>query len=85
MSNTEFWWLALGLGLVVAVVAWTLLHILYVSVKRIDRNVRGVWETATRVAANTSTTWILASTPEAVSTLGKELAEHDRLVSGGPR
>ena len=83
MSDTELWWLTLGLGLVVAVVAWILLHMLYVSVKRIDTNVRRVWETATRVAANTATTWILASTPEAVRTLGKELQEHDRLVSRG--
>ena len=83
MSDTELWWLTLSLGLVVAVVAWILLHMLYVSVKRIDSNVRRVWETATLVAANTATTWILASTPEAVETLGKELQEHDRLVSGG--
>ena len=85
MSDTELWWLTLGLGLVVAVVAWILLHTLYVSVKRIDSNVRGVWETATRVAANTATTWLLAATPEAVSILAQELQEHDRLVSGGPR
>lgn len=85
MTDTELWWLALGLGLVVSVVAWILLHMLYLSVKRIDRNIQGVWESATRVAANTATTWILASTPETVSRLGKELAEHDRLVSGGPR
>ncbi len=85
MNDTELWWLTLGLGLVVAVVAWILLHMLYVSVKRIDSNVRGAWETATRVAANTATTWILASSPEAVRALGEELQEHDRLVSGGPR
>jgi sensor histidine kinase YesM len=85
MSDTELWWLTLGLGLVVAVVAWILLHMLYVSVKRIDSSVRGAWETATRVAANTATTWMLASTPEAVRTLDKELQEHDRLISEGPR
>ena len=85
MSDTELWWLTLGLGLVVAVVTWILLHMLYISVKRIDRNVRGVWETATRLAANTATTWILAATPDAVSTLAKELQQHERLISGGSR
>ncbi len=85
MSDTELWWLTLGLGLAVAVVTWILLHMLYISVKRIDRNVRGVWETATRLAANTATTWILAATPDAVSTLAKELQQHERLISGGPR
>jgi hypothetical protein len=85
VSDTEFWWLTLGLGLVVAVVAWILLQVLYTSVKRIDSNVREAWETATRVAANPATTWMLASTPEAVGTLGEELQEHDRFISGGPR
>ena len=85
MSDTELWRLALGLGLVVALVAWILLHMLYVSVKRIDSNVRSAWEAATRVAANTATTWMLASTSEAVRALGEELQEHDQLVSRGPR
>lgn len=83
MSDTELWWLTLILGLVVAVVAWILLHILFRAVKRIDRNVRGAWDTATRLAANTATTWMLAATPKAVRSLGQELERHDRFVSGG--
>lgn len=85
MTDTQLWWLTLGLGLVVAVVAWVLLQILYVSVKRIDRNVRSAWETATRLAANTATTWMLGETPSAVQALSQELAEHDRLLSDGSR
>lgn len=85
MSDTELWWLTLGLGLVVAVVAWILLHILYRAVKRIDENVRSAWETATRLAANTATTWMLAATPEAVERLDEELERHDRFLSGGER
>lgn len=80
MSDTELWWLTLGL--VVAVVAWILLHVLYLSVKRIDENVRSAWETATRLAANTATTWLLAVTPKAVEALGEELEAHARFLSG---
>lgn len=83
MSDTELWWLTLGLGLVVAVVAWILLHILYLSVKRIDENVRSAWETATRLAANTATTWLLAATPKTAEALGEELEAHERFLSGG--
>lgn len=82
MTDTELWWLALVLGLVVAVVAWLLLHVLYRSVDRIDRNVRSTWETATTLAANTATTWMLAETPKAVLSLGEELEAHRRLLGG---
>lgn len=64
MSDTELWWSTLDVGLVVAVVTWALLHVLYVPVKRIDQNVRSAWETATCLAANTATTWLLAATPK---------------------
>lgn len=82
MSDTELWWLTLGLGLVVALVAWILLHILYRAVIRIDENVRSAWETATRLAANTATTWMLATTPKKVNSLTEELERHDRFLSG---
>lgn len=85
MTDSQLWWLTLGIGLVVAVVAWVLLQLLYVSVKRIDRNVRDAWETATRLAANTATTWMLTATPAAVEGLSHELAEHDRLLSDESR
>lgn len=83
MSDTDLWWITLGIGLVVAIVAWVLLHLLYRAVVRIDRNVAAAWDTATRVAANTATTWMLAATPGAVSRLAEEATAHDRFLSGG--
>ncbi|MBW3667013.1 MAG: hypothetical protein KY394_05390 [Actinobacteria bacterium] len=85
MTDTELWWLTLGLGLVVAVVAWILLHILYRAVKRIDENVSSAWQTATELAANTATTWMLAAAPKAVAELDEELQRHHRFLSGRER
>lgn len=83
MSETTLWWITLAIGLAVALIAWALLHILYRAVVRIENNVRAAWETATRVAANTATTWMLAASPEAVSDLAAEAVIHDRFLSGG--
>lgn len=80
MSDVTLWWISLGLGLVVALVAVALLQWLYVSVRRIDREVRAVWEAATRVAANTATTWMLAGTPELVRALREEALRHAGFV-----
>lgn len=83
MSTTELWWITLGVGLVVAIVAWALLHVLYRAVMRIERNLGATWDTATGVAANTATTWMLAGSPRAVSNLAEEAVAHDRFLSGG--
>lgn len=82
MSDQTLWWITLGVGLVVALVAVGLLQWLYVSVRRIDREVRTLWETATLVAANTATTWILAETPEHVQELKEEALRHQSFLSG---
>ncbi len=81
MEDTTLWWITLGVGLVVAAVAVVLLQALYVSVRRIDEEVAALWESATRVASNTATTWMLAGTPDAAGQLAEEALRHDRFLS----
>ncbi len=81
MEDSTWWWIALGAGLVVAVVAVALLHTLYLAVRRIDDEVAALWESATRVASNTATTWMLAGTPGAAEQLKEEALRHDGFVT----
>lgn len=77
----EFWWITLGLGLAVTLVVIVLLSLLVSFVKDIDRNVLDVWETATRVAANTATTWMLTQGTIVTGELRDEVKRHDRLLA----
>ncbi|MBW3590414.1 MAG: hypothetical protein KY393_00940 [Actinobacteria bacterium] len=58
-DNIQMWWITLGVGLVVAAVVTMLLQILLVSVNKVENNVKTLWETATTLARNTATTWLL--------------------------
>ncbi|MBW3561740.1 MAG: hypothetical protein KY437_04510 [Actinobacteria bacterium] len=75
-----FWWIALGTGAVVLVVVIALLTILLRTVQRIDEGVREVWETATRLASNTATTWQLRETAGALEEIKAEALRHDELL-----
>lgn len=75
------WWVALGLGLVVAVVVVFLLHTLLREVRRIDTNVKTLWSTATMVARNTATTWLLNDTAEGLEAIKAEALRHDELLT----
>lgn len=75
-----FWWIALGTGAVVLVVVIALLTILLRTVQRIDEGVREVWETATRLASNTATTWQLRETAGALQEIKAEALRHDELL-----
>lgn len=75
-----FWWIALGTGAVVLVVVIALLTILLRTVQRIDDGVREVWETATRLASNTATTWQLRETAGALEEIKAEALRHDELL-----
>lgn len=80
------WWVTLGLGLVVAVVVVILLTLLTGLVTDIDRNVAEVWQTATRVARNTTTTWLLGETATLSGSLRAETDAHaDLFASKGGR
>jgi hypothetical protein len=53
-SGHTYWWIALAIGLVAALVVAALLALLIRAVVSIDRSVNGLLETAGKVAANTA-------------------------------
>lgn len=74
------WWVTLGLGLVVAAVVVFLLQRLLRAVQKVERNVAELWATATTVARNTATTWLLGDTAEALEDTKAEALRHDALL-----
>jgi hypothetical protein len=77
----RLWWITLGVGLVVAAVVVLLLQLLLRAVERIERNVIVLWQTATTVARNTATTWLLGETATALDQLKAEALRHDALFA----
>jgi hypothetical protein len=84
-DHITFWWITLGLGAVVIAVVIVLLSLLVALVADIDRNVKEAWQTATRVARNTATTWMLTQAGQATDQLREEVDRHARLLTGGGR
>jgi hypothetical protein len=84
MTDEAYWWLALGLGLVVAVVAVVLLQTLLREVHRIERGAGAVWMAGKQVAANTSTTWLLPKLSRSLDALTAEAGRHVELLSPAP-
>jgi hypothetical protein len=80
MTSTGYWWVALLLGLVVAVVAVVLLHTLLREVWRVERAAEEVWQAGKQVAGNTAKTWVLQSAVQQLDRLGDEVAEHRRIL-----
>lgn len=80
------WWITLAVGLVVTVVVVVLLQVLLNAVARIERNVKELWQAATTVARNTSTSWLLNDTGDTLDRVKEEALRHDALLSphGGP-
>ena len=54
LSPHDYWWIALGVGLVAALVVAFLLAMLVLTVMNIDHSVDGLLEVATKVAGNTA-------------------------------
>ncbi|MGH4022908.1 MAG: hypothetical protein ACRDT0_27480 [Pseudonocardiaceae bacterium] len=81
-ETQTFWWITLVVGLAVAVVVVMLLQLLLVAVIRIERNVIVLWNTATTVARNTATSWLLGNTATTLEELRDEALRHDALLSG---
>ncbi|MDQ3620259.1 MAG: hypothetical protein M3391_09055 [Actinomycetota bacterium] len=75
------WWITLAVGLVVAVVVVVLLQTLLNTVKKVERSVMTLWETATSVARNTATTWLLNETAEELEALKAEALKHDAFLA----
>ena len=86
-EHITMWWVTLGLGAVVIIAVIVLLSLLIALVDDIDVNVREVWDTATRVAANTATTWMLQQTTVRTAELDAEVQRHAQLLNaqGGGR
>lgn len=76
-----FWLATLGVGLVVALVVVMLLQILLAGVIKIEQNVKVLWQTATTVARNTATSWMLNNTADELEELKAEALQHDAMLS----
>jgi len=84
MSDEGYWFLALGLGLVVAAVAVVLLEIFLRQVHRIERGAGLVWTAGKQVARNTATTWLLSETSDRLDRLSDEAMRHVTLLTPPP-
>ncbi len=80
MSTEALWWLTLALGLVVCLVAVTLLQIFYRKVRRIEAGSDAIWETGKQVARNTATTWMLHQTTVRLDGFTAEALQHDAFL-----
>lgn len=80
MSTNALWWLTLGLGLAVALIAVALLQIFYRLVRRIETGSEAIWETGKKVARNTATTWMLHQTTVRLDSLTDEALRHDAFL-----
>ncbi len=84
MSDEAYWWIALALGLVVAVVAVALLQLFLNEVHRIERGAGTVWQAGKEVAGNTATTWLLGETSSRLAEFVDEAGRHGQLLRGEP-
>lgn len=84
MSNHGYWFVALGLGLVVAVVVVFLLEVFLRVVHRIEAGAGLVWTAGKQVAGNTSTTWLLGETSVRLDEIIDEAGRHGQLLRGEP-
>jgi ABC-type protease/lipase transport system fused ATPase/permease subunit len=82
-TNQTLWWITLGVGLVVALVVWGLLELLRRTVLEVERAVDDVWTMGKRVAQNTATSHLLATTKERGGELLEELEQHRAPAGGG--
>lgn len=73
---TTAWWVALGVGLVVALVVWALLELLRRTVDRIDAGAAAVWTSGKRVAQNTWTAHLFNTTKARGVELLEEVQQH---------
>ncbi len=80
-EHVTFWWITLGLGAVVIAVVIVLLSLLISLVNDIDVVVAKAWKTATTVARNTATTWMLQRTAVAAGDLRDEVGRHAELLN----
>lgn len=79
-DHVTFWWITLGLGVVVISAVILLLGFLTILVKDIEMSVDEAWEQAGGVATQTATTWMLNETINLSGALRDEVQIHARLL-----
>ncbi len=79
------WTIGLAVGLVIAVVVWTLLELLRRAVRDVNDGVEAIWTAGKLVAQNTQTTHLLLTTKARGGDLLAELGEHARLAERSER
>jgi hypothetical protein len=77
MSSHDYWWLALGIGLVAALVVAFLLVMLIKTVVSIQRSVDGLLVVATKVAGNTANIPQLQATAPVLGLIVQEAVVQD--------
>ena len=75
-SEVTFWWVAIGVGFVVVLVAAALLQLLISLVKDIDRGVEAVKATLAATAGNTAASPLIGSVAQGVDDILKEGLNH---------
>lgn len=81
MSGNAAWWVTLGLGLVVAIVAVVLLEIFYRKLRQVEAGAAAIWQMGKEVARNTATTWMLGQTSQRLDLLTEEALRHDAFLT----
>ncbi len=77
MSSHGYWWLALGIGLVAALVVAFLLSVLVKTVISIQKSVDGLLVVATQVAGNTANIPQLEATAPVLGLIVQEAVVQD--------
>ena len=75
-AEVTFWWVAIGVGFVVVLVAAALLQLLISLVKDIDRGVVAVKETLAATASNTAHSPLIGAVAEGVDDILSEGLNH---------
>lgn len=78
-----WWWSALGVGLVVAVVVVVLLQTLLNRVRQIEEGAARIWEVGQQVARNTATVWMLGETARIAGQIHDEVGRQARSLEDG--
>ncbi len=77
LSGHDYWWIALGIGLVAALVVAALLGLLVKYVVSIDKSVGGLLEVAGKVGANTANIPQLVATAPVLAQIVDEAVVQD--------
>lgn len=78
-----WWWSALGVGLVVAIVVVVLLQMLLNRVREIEDGASRIWAVGQQVARNTATVWMIGETARIAGEIHAEVGRQARSLEDG--